>query len=267
MKANKLMIAALAMGAMMFVACNNEPKVDPPVVDPGTQTETTDVEPTAGKITIVINFADAPCNDVVLAGGYAGNTAWTSSEFQKMEKIDEHNYKIVIDPNAEANEGGFVAEAKPVQLDEDGKFSWDGQWYGTVAVVDGSCDLDYNDGNGESQMRFTEEAVGTTVKLSAEKWKTKICGEALPVATVAYIKFAPDWTWAEMTKTAEGTFTYELTWTENGVNINIEGSDTGAAWYPVEDIKGMDGIASGDAVVATFVSKAGPKGTVTFAKK
>lgn len=132
MKTNKLMLAAMLFGAVALVSCDKEKEnndVVPPTPTPDPEVTVPDLDPTEGKITLAIHFVAAPCNDVILTGSFAEG-AWDGTSL-KMEAIKDFDgwYKAVITP-AEANESGYTCEAKPVQLQSDGSFSWDGQWYG-----------------------------------------------------------------------------------------------------------------------------------------
>ena len=89
MKLNKFMFAALAMGALMLVACNK--KEDDPVgpVNPGgdggddpAQTEETPevAAPAAGYVTLVIQIPEgSECNGIALKGTY-DNAAWSGAD-------------------------------------------------------------------------------------------------------------------------------------------------------------------------------------------
>ena len=88
------------------------------------------------------------------------------------------------------------------------------------------------------------------------------------VEGVLYIKCAgQDWTWNQMTVDAEDghKFTFEsvVKGDNVGANINVEGKDDGAKWYPLE----MGELVEGDAIVYTFVQTEGVEGELTVAKK
>ena len=273
MKTNKLMLAAMLFGAVALVSCDKEKEnndVVPPTPTPDPEVTVPDLDPTEGKITLAIHFVAAPCNDVILAGSFAEG-AWDGTSL-KMEAIKDFDgwYKAVITP-IEANESGYTCEAKPVQLQSDGSFSWDGQWYGDgtnlVKILDGAgCELDYNESNGESQLKFLADAAGQVITAEAYGWKVNPCVE-LPVAEEAYIKHASaeeaeNWVAEKMDKVSEGTFTHTFVYSDNGVNIGIDESCTG--WYPADEIEGLDATTmAGQKITVTFVSTSGTKGTLS----
>lgn len=93
-----------------------------------------DVDPTApsvdelaaqfdvnNKIVLAVKFEEQVCNDVVFAGTY-NNWKTDPSSMLRFEPLDGHdNWYVVEVPYASG------AQGKPVQLQEDGTFSWDYQ--------------------------------------------------------------------------------------------------------------------------------------------
>ncbi|MBQ5387562.1 MAG: hypothetical protein IIU55_00585 [Paludibacteraceae bacterium] len=108
-----------------------------------------------GQLCVCVYFEEEVCNDVVFIGSYNG---WDSSDpssmakFSPLEGFDGWYYVTVTDATVDA-EGKPAIEGKPVQLKQDGSFSWDYQggdapaWTlisGKVDIVDGysgECDL------------------------------------------------------------------------------------------------------------------------------
>ena len=278
MKANKIMFGALMLAAVAMVSCDDSKKepVVPVVPSDSTSTETLpEINAVKGKVVVAVNFATAPCNDVVATGDFVDG-AWGADTKVKFEALSDGWYTATIEfvdaesyttPDAYAD---ARAQVKPIQLQGDGSFSWDGQWYGDgdklVEVVEGvGYYLDYNESNGESQLILTADALGQVIYVKAYGWKVNPCVE-LPVAEEAWIKHASadeaeNWVAEKMDKVSEGTFTHTFVYSDNGVNIGIDESCSG--WYAPESIEGLDAeTMAGKTIKVTFISEAGTKGIV-----
>lgn len=275
MKTLKYFAAALVCGALAFSACSTNPGPEGgneggDIVVGGETEEAPDLDPVDGQVILAVYFEVAPCNDVVLAGQYTWNNgadvaAWDGN-YAKFAAVNgsSHWYAVQIDRPAE----GELAYGKGVQLDADGSFSWDYQWArNSITVIDGIFEELKDENEGEQQFVFNSES--EVVYASASSWANNPCVD-FPVAETAWIKHpwagGEEWTWAEMTKTAEGTFTYEGIFGGNGANIALE-EDGAAAWYELGAIEGSDAVVTGDNVVFTFVSTSGTRGTLSVAKK
>lgn len=277
MKASKFFAVAMAAAMMVgFVACGGNKEKEPEIIIPGggggDSEEMPEVNPTEGKITVVVNFGGDLCTDIVLAGSYVDGD-WGINGV-KMENITKGWFKAVIE-GGEPNEDGFICEAKPVQLQKNGTFAWGGQWYNggaAVEILDGAgCNIKFNESNGESQMQFTADAVGQVIYFKAADWESNPCSD-LGAATEAYIKHASadeaeNWVVEKMDAKGNGVFEHAFVYSESGVNIGVTDNGMGMEWYDTPDIEGIDAISAGDEVVVTFTSENGAKGKVAIAKK
>lgn len=191
MKANKLMIAALMMGAMAMVGCKpsngNDP--DEPIIPGGNDTTQQatqpEVEPIEGACVVVCNFLQAPCGDVIFVGSYTKQdgtaVSWTlgdpSEKFTPIEGF-EGWYQVVLYPNAEADGDGYIARGKAVHVGADGKYAWSGQWdRNSVTLIDGDVAMG-DENNGEQFLGFS--ATGAVAYISANGWQVNPCTEAVP---------------------------------------------------------------------------------------
>lgn len=152
MKANKLMIAALFMGALAMASCSKKESEDPIVpVNPGTNTdEAPEVDkPADGYVTIVINIpAGSECNGIAVKGTIIGEDGtWTGADqylaadgsvadaagAAKFEKIEGNWWKTTIKLGAgyaatdEAGNDVTNYLAGKICLIYKGDGSWDGQ--------------------------------------------------------------------------------------------------------------------------------------------
>ena len=280
MKANKLMLAAMMIGAMAMVSCekNQGTEPDTPVIPGGgDEAQVPELDPVEGACVLVVKFDVAPCNDVQFVGTYkkADGTAmsWnedaTHARFTPVEGF-EGWYSVVVYPNDSADDKGFFIKGKPVQLGDGEKFNWSFQWArNSVTIVDGLFTLGYENGadetEGEPFIGFTE--TGTVATVTSSGWATDPCAAAAPAAA-AWIKHAsneeghPAWTAEPMDKVSEGVFTHTFVYADNGVNIGD--TEECASWFPATDIEGLDveGMA-GKMITITFTSKSGALGTVS----
>ena len=111
MKLNKLMFAALAVGAMALASCNKQP-VNPPIIPPTPSTdEAPEVEkPADGNVTIVINIpAGSECNGIAVKGttdgqNWVGENQYLAADGSiadaagcaKFQKVEGNWYKVTI---------------------------------------------------------------------------------------------------------------------------------------------------------------------------
>lgn len=187
MKLNKLMIAALALGAMTMVSCEKTQNGGGDIVLPPQDTTATvaqpEVDPVEGAIIIVAQFQAAPCNTVIFEGAYAladgssynwSNDGATAAAFTAIDGFDGW-YQATIYPNAAADDAGYLARGKAVQLQADGSFNWSGQWdRNSVTLIDGLVELG-DENNGEQFLGFAE--TGVVVYITSTGWQTNPCVE------------------------------------------------------------------------------------------
>lgn len=181
MKFNKLMFAALALGALAMVSCKKKDEPVDPITPPTPQpsVELPDVQPTEGAVTIVVKFDVAPCPgyDIRFVGSHAEN-AWDLASAPAMEAIGDGWYKYVAKPNEEGTIAG-----RPIQgTDEDIEWSYD--WshnpeeiLDLKGVEDG---MKATNEYGETNLNFTEANVADAVVVffECQKWNKKPCAEA-----------------------------------------------------------------------------------------
>lgn len=181
MKFNKLMFAALALGALAMVSCKKKDEPVDPITPPTPQpsVELPDVQPTEGAVTIVVKFDVAPCPDydIRFVGSHAEN-AWDLASAPAMEAIGDGWYKYVAKPNEEGTIAG-----RPIQgTDEDIEWSYD--WsHNPEEIIDlkGVEDgMKATNEYGETNLNFTEANVADAVVVffECQKWNKKPCAEA-----------------------------------------------------------------------------------------
>ena len=146
-----------------------------------------DVDAEEGKITIFAKFETELCGEVVLVGTHVG---WSDDpeilpKFVPAGVIDGKDWgadgwweiTIELTPDCEFDyDGGGVLSAKPVQLTEDGNFSWDFQvGYNEeddVQKLAGGVDV-LSTGGGECNILFR---TNVTAVFIFNKWKNEPCG-------------------------------------------------------------------------------------------
>ncbi len=188
MKAFKYFMGALALCSLALVSCDDEEQKEPVInVELPAQPE---IEAVEGAYVLVCQFEAAPCNDVVLAGSYQlmdGQISnWSGEPAAKFEAIDKYPgwYKVVIKA-LPAEDGTITAMGKPVQLKEDGTFSWDHQWArNSVELLDGICTM--TDENG-GEIRIDMTAESTVVYVKSTGWATDPCAATIPAGNHEWI--------------------------------------------------------------------------------
>ena len=136
----KFFLAALAVATLALVGCEKKTVVDEPT--PDNPKDSTEVvvpveDPTAedladyeedGSYVVCINFEETVCNDIVFAGSYNGWATDPTSmiKFEALEGF-EGWYVAVVPVTVNEETGEEANDGKPVQLKEDGSFSWDYQ--------------------------------------------------------------------------------------------------------------------------------------------
>lgn len=173
----KFYFAALAVATLALVGC--EPKNPDPIIPEPDDTTVVVVAPTAadladyeedGSFVACVHFAGAVCNDIVFAGSYNGWATDPTSmvKFDALEGFD--GWYVAVVPVTVTEEGVEANDGKPVQLADDGSFSWDYQtgdvdsWEivsGTVEIVPGY--------SGESDLKNWSSA--EPVILKSLYWK------------------------------------------------------------------------------------------------
>lgn len=147
----KFFFAALAVAAVALVGCEPKP-VNPIDPEPGDTTVVV-AAPTAadladfeeeGNFVACVHFAGAVCNDIVFAGSYNG---WATTDPASMVKFEElegfEGWYVAVVPVTVNEEGVEANDGKPVQLADDGSFTWDYQT-GDVdswELISGSVDI------------------------------------------------------------------------------------------------------------------------------
>ena len=181
MKKFGFMLMAAAVLAMTFTSCNNkeEEPIVPPTPEP--EEEMPKVEATAGAVTIVIKFDQAPCDgyDILFVGDYAGIEAtWNFAAAKKMEAIKDGWYKIVLQPNADGNISG-----RPIQ-GKNGEAEWAQDWSHSgddIIALKGVGDGKIADsGYGEINLAFNADDAADAVVayLECKKWNVTPCAAA-----------------------------------------------------------------------------------------
>lgn len=268
----KFMFAVMAMATMLFTAsCGQEENGKDDGGDLVVKESKPEVKATDGAFTVVVRFNIAPCNDVAFIGSYLNAKGEASSwgldaAAVIMEPVEGTKtwFKAVIYPDSTG-----CATGKPVQLQDDGSMDWGGQpALNTLTLMEGNCTMTEENG-GEIKFDF-DASSSAVVYAEATGWKVDPC-VVEPVAEEAWIKHASaneeiNWVPQKMTKKSEGTFTYDLVYSDNGFNIGTD--ESCAAWYAPETIEGLDAEKmAGQNITVTFVSESGAKGKVSVALK
>lgn len=300
MKANKLFLGAMLMGAMTFVACSDTYNLifennSQYTVNNNTYTgggegpqelpdvpETDKMVPGDGQVRVILHLADGldECHGIGLKGclngsDWSGENTYLNDESATVardEAIKFDSYKAGTPYyTAVFTLGAGGINAKVCQFYE-GDSGWQGQ--ATDVTVDTDLttlipDVDFTL-SAEGQFAMAAGAPAGVLVLNIGGWNKSECAAPEPVATEAYIKHnGNSWTWEQMTATANpGVFTFDTTWGNNGCNINTAADDAGSEWYPMDDSRCTiaEGLAEGDAVRYTFTSTAGCVGTVKVEK-
>ncbi len=189
MKTVKYFMGALALCAIALVSCEKtEDNGGGGVIIEPEVSEQPEIEAVPGAYVLVCQFEQAPCNDVILAGNYQtvdGQISnWSADPAAKFEPIANYPgwYQVTIKSTTDT---AVVAMGKPIQLKEDGSFSWDHQWArNSVELLDGICTMTDENG-GEIRIDMTEES--TVVYVKSTGWATNPCAAAIPAGNHEWI--------------------------------------------------------------------------------
>ena len=187
MKTNKLMLAAMLLGALAMVSCKktgNDPekpdkKDTTSVVVPDLEEEPIIAAPGAGKVIVAVRVPQGTCNGMIAVGAATnedGTDDWTPADKKKPFVAVEGTetwYQITLP----ANPGIGV---KVIALAEDGTADWGTQWgmnvegeEPNVTIVNGEGTIDASENGGE--VKLTELKENTVVFVDVKAWKTSPC--------------------------------------------------------------------------------------------
>ena len=239
MKANKLMVAALAMGALVLAACNSKTP-DPVIIDPVVTDDVPEVaKPDEGYVTVVIQIPEgSECNGIYLKGclgsDWSGENTYvgleaanvSAAEAVKFESIEGSKkwYKATF----KLGEGGLQGK---VCLKYEGDGSWQGQATG-VTVDEENTTVTLKEISGEGQFVIEAATPAGVLYLNITGWNKSECetvaarnaeftvtiipeteGGALPEGDVIFTGNFDEKDWGNsdrvMTKNADGTFTWK----------------------------------------------------------
>ena len=261
--------AALFAVAMVFAAC--EPK-DPIVIDPEPDSAKVEMNipqvatPGAGKTTVVLYVPeDTPkgCYAVGTVNGWAEKN--TDLMFTEVADADSKRWvactfdyasdmqiKVLAIPSDDAVAPGWSYQWGK-NMDPENDLEED-----NVVVLEGSSAWEIELEN-QGQPKLKGLADNGVVYIEVKAWATTPIIEAKPLEE-AWIKHpwnGGDWTYQQMTKTADATFEYNCRYGANGVNIAGDANGGGENWYPGDQITIVDGaeLATGDSVKFVFVSE------------
>ena len=132
-------------------------------------------------------YNESACNDIVLIGTYAGwNAANELEVFQAVSGFEGWYVVTWDDPDTDpAGEGGI--QAKPVQLDGSGNFSWDYQLGPDAELVRGTADLLEANNGTEVDIKNIGEGI---LVIDVKSWKNNPCTAVYHVYNVALV--SPD---------------------------------------------------------------------------
>lgn len=280
MKTNKFMLAAMLFGAVAMVGCKDKNKPNEPD-NGGNEPEEPTIEvpvlntPGAGKTTIAIYVPENTPRGVYLVGSFNDYAIAddTTANFEAVEG-EEGWYAVTIDY---ASNLQVKAIARP--SDESVALAWSYQWGMNIDANDPDCKVTedhvvilqggdaatnfiYENGGEVKLASLEEDAV---IFINIKEWKTTPVIPDVPAAT-AWMKHPFDgtnWTWKEMTKTADATFTLAARYGKNGCNI-AETEGGAENYYETITVEGSEAPAKGDSVLFTFVSTKGNVGTVSM---
>lgn len=268
MKAIKFFAAMFAV-AMVFAAC--EPK-GPIVIDPEPDSPKVEMNipqvatPGAGKTTVVLYVPeDTPkgCYAVGTVNGWAEKN--TDLMFTEVADADSKRWvactfdyasdmqiKVLAIPSDDAVAPGWSYQWGK-NMDPENDLEED-----NVVVLEGSTAWEIELEN-QGQPKLKGLADNGVVYIEVKAWATTPVIEAKPLEE-AWIKHpwnGGDWTYQQMTKTADATFEYNCRYGANGVNIAGDANGGGENWYPGDQITIVDGaeLATGDSVKFVFVSE------------
>jgi len=185
MKKFGFMLMTAAVAVMTITSCGKKNDPDPIVPPtPGGDDEVVlpTVEGTAGAVTLVVKFDQAPCDgyDVLFVGKY-DDTSWDFATAHKFEALKDGWYKIVLKPGAE--EEGIVINGRPIQ-GKDGAGEWSNDWSHNgddlIQHKGASDDMIKDSGYGEINLAFSQAHAddAVVVYLESKKWNVSPCATA-----------------------------------------------------------------------------------------
>ncbi len=149
------------------------------------------LESYATKTYTMCIYNDGACNDIVLIGTYVG---WsTSAELVKFQAVEgfEGWYVATWDDETDAATKDGGVQAKPVQLDGAGNFSWDYQLGGDAELIrGGSTDSSKPTMNPNGNEVDIKNLVPGIVVIDVKSWKNNPCTAVYHVYNVALV--SPD---------------------------------------------------------------------------
>lgn len=171
---------------------------------------------------------------------------------------------------------GGTWEWKKMQYEGEGQYSYrDCYWGGTGANINTSASDEGAQWFPSTEIEGADKAKagdkGTFVYVSASKalhFIVESSGGEDPQGTTYYIKHPwgsgsdSSWEWKKMTKSGN-SYTYTGAWGGIGANINSSADDSGAEWYPKENISGASSVSVGTTVTFTFTPSNGNKGSLS----
>ena len=270
MKAIKFFAALFAV-AMVFAACEPNNQVIIPD-DPNGDSAKVEMNipqvatPGAGKTTVVLYVPeDTPkgCYAVGTVNGWAEKN--TDLMFTEVADADSKRWvactfdyasdmqiKVLAIPSDDAVAPGWSYQWGK-NMDPENDLEED-----NVVVLEGSSAWEIELEN-QGQPKLKGLADNGVVYIEVKAWATTPIIEAKPLEE-AWIKHpwnGGDWTYQQMTKTADATFEYNCRYGANGVNIAGDANGGGENWYPGDQITIVDGaeLATGDSVKFVFVSE------------
>ena len=131
-------------------------------------------------------YNESACNDIVLIGTYVG---WsTSAELEKFQAVEgfEGWYVATWDDETDPTADGGI-QAKPVQLDGSGIFSWDYQLGPDAELVRGTADL--LSANNGTEVDIKNIGAGIVV-IDVKSWKNNPCTAVYHIYNIALV--SPD---------------------------------------------------------------------------
>jgi len=171
---------------------------------------------------------------------------------------------------------GGTWEWKKMQYEGEGQYSYrDCYWGGTGANINTSASDEGAQWFPSTEIEGADKAKvgdkGTFVYVSASKalhFIVESSGGEDPQGTTYYIKHPwgsgsdSSWEWKKMTKSGN-SYTYTGAWGGIGANINSSADDSGAEWYPKENISGSSSLSVGTTVTFTFIPSYGNQGSLS----
>ena len=266
MKTVKFFTFALLAGAVML-GCEKDPQNggNNPGDNTGNEPEEPVIEvpqleaPAEGSAKIAF-YTETICDN-----GAVMKAAFGTNEEVAFEAVPDYEGWYVAEVKLEADGGKY--EGKACLLDDEktvGK-DWAYQWSkteGDLELLETTATAEFVDDYGALN-KLSIASTGV-VYVKVANWEVVPC-VILPPAEKAWMKHPFDgtnWTWKEMTKTADATFTLATRYGGNGCNIADNENFSGSIWY--SEIATEDEIAAGDSVLFTFVSAHGADGTLSM---